>query len=421
ENTPSAGLRWSKNHYPAQYEPGKAREVKLKASGSGGGFLSFQRYMDVGGAAYSRNFISDFSYAGKGKNAPEVRVEYLPGAETFTGRIVARNLKPNFAYQLKLVGKTEDMMSFENIGFLGRWRAPLWGTNFDDEQYRKFPDKKSMRSYLFFDFLVTDGRGEAEREFYADSTLHVLFNANWQKKPRREDSRPRTVAREVPDPMIYANPNVELAPQQVYAQSESDANNSERPRIGHAFLPPGVYKATLTLTEESFHAYGDGGYWATVMSAPVEFEIADKPTPPGREKWAKLHRIRRVSLDRAETVKMERVPANESGLRCGKIEKGAKVIFVEIFDVDPGERYVLSFKCLVGTGAKLILEIDNGKGFDLGPHYWFSADHEWQRIEIEITDAIAGKESRLAFSVEPRCKVFALQDVRMCRVKNSQK
>ncbi|MBS3764683.1 MAG: hypothetical protein KGZ25_15395, partial [Planctomycetes bacterium] len=43
EYTPSAGLRWSKNHYPAQYEPGKAREVKLKASGSGGGFLSFQR------------------------------------------------------------------------------------------------------------------------------------------------------------------------------------------------------------------------------------------------------------------------------------------------------------------------------------------------------------------------------------------
>ncbi|MFP4029031.1 MAG: hypothetical protein ACLFWL_14670 [Candidatus Brocadiia bacterium] len=417
EYTPSGGLRWSKKHYPNQYKPWKPKQTKLKAPSSGGGFLSFQRFMDIGGAAYSREFITNFSYSGTEKRVPEVHVEYLPRAETFTGRIVARNLKPNFAYQLKLVGKKEDMKSFERIGFLGRWRAPLWGTNFDDEQYRNLPDKKRMRSYLFFDFFVTDGRGNAEREFYADSTLHVLFNANWQRKPGPEDSRPVTVPREVSNPGIYANPEVDLKPQQIYAQSESDANNSERPRIGHAFLPPGNYKATLALTEESFHAYGDGGYWATVMSAPVQYRILDKPTPPGREIWNKPHTLRRLSLENAELTNMERVPSEKSGLRCGNIEKGARVVFDETFELDPGPRYIFSFECAVGVRAKLTLEVDEGEGFNLGPHYRFAAHKRRHRIQIEVTDAVAGQKARLAFSVNPRCKVFALNDVRMCRVK----
>src|SRR5207244_1383855 len=49
---------------------------------------------------------------------------------------------------------------------------------------------------------------------------------------------------------------------------------------GALSMPEGTYHCDLVLTEESFHDFTlDGGNWASVFSAPVDFEIA---TPGGQ-------------------------------------------------------------------------------------------------------------------------------------------
>ena len=51
--------------------------------------------------------------------------------ETFRGRIEARHLKPNFAYQLKLRGRYEDRRGFESIGYTGQSHQPPSHLNTD--------------------------------------------------------------------------------------------------------------------------------------------------------------------------------------------------------------------------------------------------------------------------------------------------
>ncbi len=92
-------------------------------------------------------------------------MEYLKKAETFVGRITAKGLKPNFAYQVKLKGVPKYRDSFERIGYLGRWRLPNRGPNCSDREYAAYENKSEARSYLFFDFFVTDEHGNATKNF----------------------------------------------------------------------------------------------------------------------------------------------------------------------------------------------------------------------------------------------------------------
>jgi hypothetical protein len=307
ELIPSGGLDWSRNQYPDQYDSENRRETTLRPveGVATDEFRQRQRFLDVAGRAFSRRFNSRFSYEPGAEWSPEVRVKWRARAETFVGRLEASGLKPNFAYQVKLRGVFQDRQAFERIGRLGRWRLPGFGTNFTDADYEAYPDKSEVRSYLFFDFFVTDAAGNASKEFYLDSTLHVLYNATWQGRPRKSDTRPIMVRPGRPNSELYARPLPEVDPQEIYAESEERSpSGNTRPPVGEAFLPAGSYRAELVLTEESFHGFGDAGYWATVMRAPVEFEIIDLPHPPAGS-WKSLEPIVELSLADARPYDVE--------------------------------------------------------------------------------------------------------------------
>ena len=253
------------------------RGFQLSASNSqkmqGMNSATEERWCDVAGNIYSAAFINKFDYEKPSTNGPIVRIKVHKQSHTFSGRLEARGLKPNFTYQMKLRGVFSDRKSFEAIGFAGRWRLPGLYTNYGDEDYLAYDKKEEVESYLFFDYFVTDGRGNAAREFALDSSLHVLWSATHQRAPDRYGDLMLKVVRAT-DPRVYARPKTRPTAEQIWAEVELP-----RYKIANQkkFLPDGKYSAEFALTEESFHSwYRDGGYWATVCKVPVEFTIITK-------------------------------------------------------------------------------------------------------------------------------------------------
>ena len=229
-----------------------------------------ERCCDIAGNFYSAAFVSRFSYAQPCSRNPRVLVRVEPRAETFRGRLEARHLKPNFAYQIKLRGVFSDRHSFETIGHVGRWRLPGRGTNYTDQDYLDYEDKAAVESYILFDFFVTDGRGDAVRDFALDSSLHVLWNAARQGGEPEMNDLCRIV--DVPDdPEVYSRPKFRGTIEWLWAEREGTRYTTRDQRVR---LPPGNYSAELVLTEESFHSHdNDGGFWATVYRCPVSFTV----------------------------------------------------------------------------------------------------------------------------------------------------
>ncbi|MEI7880660.1 MAG: hypothetical protein WCI95_07265 [bacterium] len=229
-----------------------------------------ERWCDVAGNYYSSGFISSFSYERPCARDPRVLVRVEPSASTLRGRIEARGLKPNFAYQIKLRGLFADRGSFEAIGRAGRWRLPGRGTNYTDQDYEDYGEKALVEAYLFFDYFVTDRRGNAVREFALDSSLHVLWNASRQGGTPAQHDMLRVVV--VPDDSTaYSRPKHRGTVEWLWAEREilryEHADQTIR-------LPPRRYSAELVLTEESFHSRdNDGGFWATVYRCPITFAV----------------------------------------------------------------------------------------------------------------------------------------------------
>lgn len=419
EIVPSAGREWSEQQYPEQYEEDNWKKVTLTAVEEAGseGFLGQQRFMDVAGRAFSRRFSSRFSYQPGAPWSPRVTLRYLRRGETFIGRLEAKGLKPNFAYQMKLKGLYEHKKAFERIGYAGRWRLPGEGTNFSDEDYESCDNKKDVRSYLLFDFFVTDARGNATKEFYLDSSLHVLYNATWQGPPPSGDTRPIVVEPGRTDSKMYARPVQEVKAQKIYAEAESDAPSGNiRPAVGQVFLPPGHYRAEFELTEESFHGFGDAGYWATVMKAPVEFEIVDRKKPP-TGKWRRVKRIKTLSLSDARLYDISPDEVTVSKL-IGTADKPPGVQFSDTLDLPPGKRYVVCFSVRVEGTQTVQVIVDGGSGFDAAPRYETECveDGEWREFEFEITESVAGREARLWLAPRLDGGPTGIRDVSVCRV-----
>jgi len=232
-----------------------------------------ERWCDIAGNYYSTKFIAAFSYERTDPDGPEVRLRVDETAPTFRGRIEGRRLKPNFVYQLKLRGVYGDIESFEAIGYTGRWRLPGGGTNFTDDQYRKFSEKEKVESYVYFDYFFTDADGNASREFELDTSMHILWNAKRQRKDAQVGHLVPVIVR-ADNPDFYARPKNTTSVELLWNEREwgryESANQKTR-------LPPGKFQAELALTEESFHARDrDGGFWATVYTCPVSFTV----TPP---------------------------------------------------------------------------------------------------------------------------------------------
>ena len=233
-------------------------------------FVEGERWSDIAGNHYGDSFSKAFRYANEDADGPQVWVRVEPEGDTFRGRLEARNLKPFFAYQMKLMGDhSKGVKQFETIGYLGRWRLPGDGTNYTDSQYRGYDDKASVRAYLLFDFFVTDAKGNAIREFALDSSLHVLW-VERQRSGMSEDMIPIEVLPSDPD--VYTKPKPTATIERIWAEREHVRYASED-QITR--LPAGKYEAVLALTEESFHTIDrDGGYWSTVLELPVSFEIS---------------------------------------------------------------------------------------------------------------------------------------------------
>lgn len=229
-----------------------------------------ERWADILGNFYTGRFVRNFSYRDPHRT---VRLRIVPSGPTFAGRIEVRNLKPNFIYQLKLMGDYRaDPDAFERIGYTGRWRLPGRGTNYTDRQVRDFADKAAVKAYIYFDYILTDADGHATRDFALDQSLHVT----WLKRQRDDhvpDEHLHPVTIDASDPAVYARPKSGPARAWVWTERERVRYTGSPIR-----LPPGRYRAALALTEESLHASdADGGWWATVYHAPVSFTITAPP------------------------------------------------------------------------------------------------------------------------------------------------
>lgn len=398
DRTPSGGLARSKVRYPAQYLPGNVKSSKFV----GRKLLDREeeRYLDVAGRAYSRQVLEGFSYTDpKAPKRPELVVEYLARAETFVGRIRGAGLKPNFAYQLKLWGNyRENPDGFEKIGYTGRWRLPGRGTNYKDKAYEEYPDKEAVEAYLLFDFFVTDEKGKVDKEFYADSSLHVLFNSSTQGSPKDADGCQMPIIRRESDRALYANPKVDLRMHRLYAESEQNMQGEKdhRQPIGQAFLPPGKYKAEVVMTEESFHGYGDAGFWATVMTAAVEFEVEDKERPQPAEITGNLIGTP-LSFAQAELIEIDATTHTAELVEGVATSDDPQIVFGKKHDFEPGKRHVFCVEVNAEGVHTWQLFVDLGDGFELRPAYSFTTRGRsgWQRFEIEITSMVAGRSARL--------------------------
>jgi len=248
-----------------------------------------ERWRDITGVGYDGRFREAFSYEDTRRHRAEVR--YDSEAQTLQGAVLARGLKPNFAYQLKLVGleplmgaRAEDnaldprVWSSWQLGRLGRWWCEdcQWNVG-DADLSAHVEDGHAVTGYLLFDWLVTDARGDAQHRFSLDSSLHVLWRVG-QRDRASNDSPPRwyTISR----PSEVYPPAAAEARQQVGIFGEWEP---DRPRIGSARLAPGSYHVGMNLTEESFHDNMDeerelegGGFWAWVLQSELQFEVREE-------------------------------------------------------------------------------------------------------------------------------------------------
>jgi hypothetical protein len=232
------------------------------------------RWMDIADFLYSADYQGNFTY-----DQPSVTVTYCNTSNSFSGMLTATGLKPNFAYQVKLVGKPQkvwgedgDDWTNEQIGYAGRWwrKQPNPG-NTNDADYDAHKDDADyiFEGYLLFDFFVTDQQGSATLKFYADSSFHVLWathdstgDGTGHRDPGPNDSEVRYTdftAAPTTHPDAY-DFDYGAAHVGIYAEWQSD-----RDLPGEIVPAPGNYNCRFILTEESFHQSGSGGGWASVM------------------------------------------------------------------------------------------------------------------------------------------------------------
>ncbi len=222
------------------------------------------RYKDIATNLYSPSYQASYTYSDA-----SVLVTFESCLDSaYAGHLAAGNLKPNFAYQMKIVGKPEgiwgpagDDPANERIGYAGRWwRVQPDPGNSTDQDYELHKDDPDYiyEGYLVFDFFLTDSLGGAAVDFTSESSYHVLW---WEhQRARGSCDSPvewSTVVGHAEDPAY----DEDIGPTEVGVYGEI-----ERLCYGETRLPAAAYDCRFALTEESFHQSGDGeGNWATVL------------------------------------------------------------------------------------------------------------------------------------------------------------
>ena len=228
------------------------------------------RGKDILGQAYAAGYAYSYDNA-------VVKITLDPTSRHLSGTLTATGLKPNFAYQLKLVGDPAlaGDGTNEQLGYLGRWwlLAPEQ-RNSTDAEYSEHAGEFGwvFQGYLVFGFLVTDQNGAATVSFKARSSFHVLW---------RTDQRARTAADgplvDVELPPTEGNPAYDVSlpgrATQLYGEHEPT-----RAAPGTLRLPAAQYTCGFLLTEESFHDSGEGaGSWAAALQASIQFDVTANP------------------------------------------------------------------------------------------------------------------------------------------------
>ena len=245
------------------------------------------RWLDIADQPYSESFRNSYNYT-----QANVEVNYEIVVNRIRGTLIAVNLKPNFAYQLKLAGKPEtDADANERIGLAGRWWQEEWdGTtwtnghnlnnkgdgsspNPNDAVYfanRNITDPTSPTGlqyryigYLVFDYFITDEDGNATLEFETNSSYHVLWKTI-QRSRTASDGPPKTATFDA-DPSLSPAYDIDYneATVSIFGEWERLPVGEIFPEIDNDFV------AQMVLTEESFHSNGSPypGSWAAAMSA----------------------------------------------------------------------------------------------------------------------------------------------------------
>ena len=249
------------------------------------------RWLDVADQAYSNDYRNGYNYS-----QASVEVAYVRTGDKLEGTLTASNLKPNFAYQLKLVG-TPGAADNERIGLVGRWWQEEWdglswsnGQNLNSKGDGSSPNPNDLiyferrfvedpssptgyhyryTGYLVFDYFVTDSNGAATLCFETGACYHVLWKTS-QRGNATNDGRVKTVTFD-PEPSEPAyDVNYPSSVVSIFGEWE-------RLPMGGVHLQSGEYNCKITLTEESFHGSGGSlaGNWAGAMSADIMFTITD--------------------------------------------------------------------------------------------------------------------------------------------------
>ena len=247
------------------------------------------RWWDAADQQYAASYKESYDYT-----QAIVQIEYQDIASILHGIVTASNLKPNFTYQLKLVGISETP-SNERIGFAGRWWQEEWsglqwinGQNLNNKGDGSFPSPNDetylarrgiadatsptgkhyrYTAYLVFEYFTTDQNGQAVVTFQANSSYHVL----WKTVQRSHTSNDGPIESTTFDPNTSSPAyNVD------YGESTIEVFGEwERLPVSGVKLLPGLYEAQFILTEESFHGNcsSDAGCWAGAMGGSASFVI----------------------------------------------------------------------------------------------------------------------------------------------------
>jgi hypothetical protein len=250
------------------------------------------RWLDVAGNEYAEAYQTAYDYT---DNSVEVDVDYSVDDNVLQGTVTATNLKPNFAYQLKLEGLPGHAdpvvrSANERIGMVGRywreeWDGSDWGNgenlNSKGDGSRPSPNdvayllqrddtvgghaRYRFTGYMVFCYFITGADGSASVSFSVDSSYHVL----WKTSQRTRTASDGPVVSTTFDPETSSD-----AYDQDYGSSTVGIFGEwERLPVGGVPLLPGEYNCKILLTEESFHGSGLAGGWALAMHGEVSFTI----------------------------------------------------------------------------------------------------------------------------------------------------